>query len=106
VIRVHVLHVDGQVAQTPHTHIGAQNDRLVWDAVLACKGAVGGVDVTEQQRLSIQSGQQVTVELRGRERNPTGDGINGAPVAVARNQDAVQFAGNAPFGSATASAVR
>jgi hypothetical protein len=91
-VGVHVLHVDGKVAQPPRTHTGAQVDRLMRDPVLACKGTVSGMAVTDQQRLPIQPGQQVTVELRSRERTAAGDGIDRTPLAVARDQDAVQFA--------------
>jgi hypothetical protein len=44
--------------------------------------------------------------LRSRERSAASDGIDRAPLAIARDQDAVQFTGNAPFGSAPAAAAR
>jgi hypothetical protein len=64
VVGVHVLHVDGKVAQTPHTHARAQIDRLMCDPMLACEGTAGCMAVTDQQRLTIPRGQQVAVELR------------------------------------------
>ena len=56
-VSVDVLHVDSKIAQSSRTHTGAQADRLVHDPVLACEGAVGGMAVTEQQRLRIEPGQ-------------------------------------------------
>jgi len=106
VVGIHALYMDGKVAWPPRTHPGAQIDRLVRDPVLACKGAVGSVAVTNQQGLSIEPGQQVTVELRSSERSSASDGIDRAPLAIARDQDAVQFSGNAPFGSVAAVAAR
>ena len=105
-VGIHVLHMDGEVAQSPRTHSGAQVDRLVRDSVLACEGAVGSMAVTDKQRLPVEPGQQVTLELRSRERTAPSDGIDRAPLAVARDQDAVQFTGNAPLGSAAAAAAR
>ena len=105
-VGVHVLHVDGKAAQTPHAHLGAQVDRLMRDPVLACKGAVSRMAVTDQQGLPVEPGQQVTFELRSSERAATSDGIDCAPLAVARDQDAIEFTGNATFGSMAAAMAR
>ena len=98
--------MDGKVAQTPHAHPGAQVDRLVRDPVFACKGAIGGMAVTDQQGLPVETGQQVTLELRSSERAAASDGIDCAPLAVARDQDAIELAGNATFGSMAAAMAR
>ena len=105
-VGIHVLHMDGKVAPPPRTHPGAQIDRLVRDPVLACKGAVGGVAVTDQQRLPIEPGQQVTLELRSRESTPASNGIDRATLAIAPDQNTIEFAGNAPFGSMAAAVAR
>ena len=105
-VSVDVLHVDGKVTQPLRTYPGAQVDRLVRDPVLACKGAVGGMAVTDQQRLGIEPGQQVTLELRSRECTAASDGVDRAPLAVTCDQNTVQFAGNAGFDRTTAAVAR
>jgi hypothetical protein len=62
--------------------------------------------VTDKQGLPVKSGQQVTLELRSRESTPASDGINRATLAVAADQNALEFAGNAPFGSMAAAVAR
>ena len=87
---VGALHLHSKIAQSSCPHSGAQVDRLVHNPVLACKGAVGGMAVTEQQGLRIEPGHQVAVELRSGECAAARDGIDRALLAVARDQDAVQ----------------
>ena len=76
----------------PDPDAGAQVDGLVRNPVLACKGAIGAMAIADQQRLRIEPGQQIALELGSGQCAAAGDGIDRAPLAVARDQDAVQVA--------------
>jgi len=96
VVGVDVLHVDGASGAGPDTLSGAEIDGLVRDAMGTREGWIGAVGIGDQQHLWIELRQQMPGQVHRLERPAACDGIDGLSAAVARHQDAIEFARNTP----------
>ena len=91
-IGIDILDMDGACGAVPYPHAGAQVHRLMRNAVLAGEAAIRPMRITDEEHLPVEPGQQVTLQLRCRQRAAPDDCIDGLSAAVARDQDAVEFA--------------
>ena len=105
-VGVHVLDVNGAVDGRAHPFACLKIDCLVRDFMIAGEGPVGGIGVGDQQRLRRQLRQKVLDELGCFQGAAAGDGIDGMPAAVARDQDAIEMARNARQGGLASTLAR
>lgn len=91
VIAVHVFYVN----RAARPDAGAQIDCFMPDAALACESAVGGRPVGHQQHIRSKHWIKMAVQLARAHRPTPTDKIPCVPAAVARDQNAIEFSGNA-----------